>query len=145
MALNEKREALCLELGDRSNLAYCYSRRREGRYLLRTNLCKRDPVELWSFYIQLVEIEALFKSLKDDLCLRPHLPSARGSHRSPYLSRCATQSARDGSGPVCFCYSFPVEELILLLSQFSNALTYDFFRFVSGSATASACANRTST
>jgi hypothetical protein len=38
---------------------------------LRTNLCQRDPVELWSFYIQLVEIEAVFKTLKDDLCLRP--------------------------------------------------------------------------
>jgi len=47
------------------------ARRREGRYLLRTNLCKRDPVELWSFYIQLVEIEAVFKILKDDLSLRP--------------------------------------------------------------------------
>jgi len=47
------------------------ARRREGRYLLRTNLCKRDPVELWSFYIQLVEIEAVFKNLKDDLSLRP--------------------------------------------------------------------------
>lgn len=47
------------------------ARRREGRYLLRTNLCQRDPVELWSFYIQLVEIEAVFKTLKDDLCLRP--------------------------------------------------------------------------
>ena len=46
-------------------------RRREGRYLLRTNLCQRDPVELWSFYIQLIEIEAAFKNLKDDLCLRP--------------------------------------------------------------------------
>ncbi|HEY5707084.1 MAG TPA: IS1634 family transposase [Terrimicrobiaceae bacterium] len=47
------------------------ARRREGRYLLRTNLCKHDPVELWSFYIQLVEIEAVFKNLKDDLSLRP--------------------------------------------------------------------------
>ena len=47
------------------------ARRREGRYLLRTNLCHRDPVELWSFYIQLVEIEAVFKNLKDDLSLRP--------------------------------------------------------------------------
>ena len=47
------------------------ARRREGRYLLRTNLCQHDPVELWSFYIQLVEIEAVFKNLKDDLCLRP--------------------------------------------------------------------------
>ena len=41
-------------------------RRREGRYLLRTNLCTRDPAELWRFYIQLVEVEAAFKTLKDD-------------------------------------------------------------------------------
>jgi len=46
-------------------------RRREGRYLLRTNLCGREPGELWQFYIQLVEIEAAFKNLKDDLKLRP--------------------------------------------------------------------------
>src|SRR5579864_3606842 len=46
-------------------------RRREGRYLLRTNLCGKDPAELWRFYIQLVEIEAAFKTLKDDLQLRP--------------------------------------------------------------------------
>jgi transposase len=44
---------------------------REGRYLLRTNLCGRDPAQLWQFYIQLVEIEAAFKNLKDDLQLRP--------------------------------------------------------------------------
>jgi hypothetical protein len=31
-----------------------------------------------------------------------------------------------------FCYSTPVEDLILLLAQSSNALTYVFFRFVSG-------------
>jgi transposase len=47
------------------------ARRREGRYLLRTNLCGREPAELWEFYIQLVEIEAAFKNLKDDLALRP--------------------------------------------------------------------------
>jgi len=46
-------------------------RRREGRYLLRTNLCGRDPAELWQFYIRLTEIEAAFKNLKDDLALRP--------------------------------------------------------------------------
>jgi hypothetical protein len=38
-------------------------RRREGRYLLRTNLCERDPAQLWQFYIQLVEVEAAFKNL----------------------------------------------------------------------------------
>jgi len=46
-------------------------RRREGRYLLRTNLCGREPAELWQFYIQLTEVEAAFKNLKDDLQLRP--------------------------------------------------------------------------
>jgi transposase len=46
-------------------------RRREGRYLLRTNLCGQEPARLWQFYIQLVEIEAAFKNLKDDLQLRP--------------------------------------------------------------------------
>ena len=46
-------------------------RRREGRYLLRTNLGGRDPAQLWQFYIQLTEIEAAFKNLKDDLQLRP--------------------------------------------------------------------------
>jgi transposase len=46
-------------------------RRREGRYLLRTNLCGRDPEDLWQFYIQLTEVEAAFKNLKDDLQLRP--------------------------------------------------------------------------
>src|SRR5271168_5484963 len=47
------------------------ARRREGRYLLRTNLCGQEPAELWQFYIQLTEIEAAFKTLKDDLRLRP--------------------------------------------------------------------------
>jgi transposase len=47
------------------------TRRREGRYLLRTNLCDEDPAKLWKFYIQLVEIEAAFKNLKDNLQLRP--------------------------------------------------------------------------
>ena len=37
-------------------------RRREGRYLLRTNLCGREPAQLWQFYIQLVEVEAAFKT-----------------------------------------------------------------------------------
>jgi transposase len=47
------------------------TRRREGRYLLRTNLCGRQPADLWQFYLRLTEIEAAFKNLKDDLALRP--------------------------------------------------------------------------
>ena len=46
-------------------------RRREGRYLLRSNLSPEDPGRLWQFYIQLTQVEAAFKDLKDDLSLRP--------------------------------------------------------------------------
>src|SRR6516225_4976920 len=46
-------------------------RRRDGRYLLRSNLRGKDPAHLWQFYIQLVEVEAAFKNLKDNLGLRP--------------------------------------------------------------------------
>jgi len=46
-------------------------RRREGRYLLRTNLAERDPAELWQYYIQLVSVEEAFKNLKGDLAIRP--------------------------------------------------------------------------
>ena len=46
-------------------------RRREGRYLLRTNLGAHDPAQLWSFYIQLTEVEQAFKELKHDLAVRP--------------------------------------------------------------------------
>jgi transposase len=46
-------------------------RRREGRYLLRTNLTSTDPAELWRYYIQLVQVEQAFKDLKGDLAVRP--------------------------------------------------------------------------
>ena len=46
-------------------------RRREGRYLLRTNLTAGAPEQLWTFYIQLTEIEQAFKQLKHDLAVRP--------------------------------------------------------------------------
>jgi transposase len=54
---------------DRHKLAQV--RRREGRYLLRTNLTESDPAKLWQFYLQLVEVEAAFKTLKGDLAIRP--------------------------------------------------------------------------
>ncbi|EGV16152.1 transposase IS4 family protein [Thiocapsa marina 5811] len=46
-------------------------RRREGRYLLRSNLTSNDPVQLWTWYIQLTEVEQAFKELKGDLSVRP--------------------------------------------------------------------------
>ena len=45
--------------------------RREGHYLLRSNLNGEDPAILWQHYIRLTEIEQAFKNLKDDLSLRP--------------------------------------------------------------------------
>jgi transposase len=47
------------------------ARRREGRYLLRTNLTDDDPARLWSLYLQLVSVEEAFKNLKGDLSIRP--------------------------------------------------------------------------
>ena len=46
-------------------------RRREGRYLLRTNLTASDPAQLWRYYIQLTQVEEAFKNLKGDLAIRP--------------------------------------------------------------------------
>ncbi len=55
------------------------ARRREGRYLLRTNLTEQDPAKLWSLYLQLVSVEEAFKNLKGDLAIRPifHQQEAR--------------------------------------------------------------------
>src|SRR6202030_4231516 len=47
------------------------ARRREGSYLLRSNVTGGDPAQLWAFYLQLVEVEQAFKELKDDLGIRP--------------------------------------------------------------------------
>ena len=46
-------------------------RRREGRYLLRTNLTESDPATLWEHYVQLVGVEEAFRNLKGDLAIRP--------------------------------------------------------------------------
>ena len=55
------------------------SRRREGSYLLRTNLTESDPSKLWNFYLQLTQVEEAFKNLKGDLAIRPiyHQEEAR--------------------------------------------------------------------
>jgi hypothetical protein len=45
--------------------------RREGHYLLRSNLSGEDPSLLWHYYVQLTEIEAVFRDLKNDLAIRP--------------------------------------------------------------------------
>lgn len=45
--------------------------RRDGYYLLRSNLTSEDPAVLWSRYVQLTQIEAVFRSLKSELGIRP--------------------------------------------------------------------------
>src|SRR5246127_4679291 len=47
------------------------ARRREGSYLLRSDLKSDDPGHLWRLYSQLVEVEQVFKDLKNDLAVRP--------------------------------------------------------------------------
>jgi hypothetical protein len=46
-------------------------RRREGRYLLRSNLTETDPAVVWTYYLQLVQVEQAFRHLKGDLAIRP--------------------------------------------------------------------------
>lgn len=52
-------------------------RRREGRYLLRTNMAADDPALIWRCYMQLCHVEEAFRTLKGDLGLRPIF------HRNP--------------------------------------------------------------
>ena len=44
---------------------------RDGHYLLRSNLTSEDPAVLWTRYVQLTQIESVFRSLKSELGIRP--------------------------------------------------------------------------
>jgi hypothetical protein len=46
-------------------------RRREGRYLLRSNLTQDEPGAVWEKYLLLTRVEQAFKELKSDLSIRP--------------------------------------------------------------------------
>jgi transposase len=43
----------------------------EGCYLLRTNLSGKSPEELWRTYIQLTDVEEVFRTQKTELAIRP--------------------------------------------------------------------------
>jgi len=47
------------------------SEQRDGHYLLRSNLTAEDPAVLWARYVQLTQIESVFRSLKSELGVRP--------------------------------------------------------------------------
>ncbi len=66
--------------GDGASLALAWSkdqakaaqlRLTEGAYLLRTNLTGHSEEELWHLYMQLNDAEAAFRTLKQDLSIRP--------------------------------------------------------------------------
>src|SRR6202451_3482365 len=44
---------------------------RDGHYLLRSNLTGEDPAVLWTRYVQLTQIESVFRALKSELGIRP--------------------------------------------------------------------------
>jgi len=44
---------------------------RDGAYLLRTNLKEHTPQGLWRMYVQLTEVEAVFRALKSEMAVRP--------------------------------------------------------------------------
>jgi transposase len=44
---------------------------RDGHYLLRSNLTGEDPAVLWTRYVQLTQIESVFRSLKSEWSIRP--------------------------------------------------------------------------
>jgi transposase len=43
----------------------------QGAYLLRTNLTQGEPETLWRYYLQLTEVESIFRTLKSELNVRP--------------------------------------------------------------------------
>jgi transposase len=47
------------------------AQQRDGHYLLRSNLTGEDPAVLWKRYVQLTQIESVFRSLKSELGIRP--------------------------------------------------------------------------
>ena len=79
-----------VELTD-SDLVWSWDRKKlrsawlhQGAYLLRTNLTDRDPQKLRQQYIQLTDVEAVFRTLKSELNLRTHLSPDPATRRSPY-------------------------------------------------------------
>ena len=67
-----------IQVANEGTLTYCLKKeklreatRREGRYLLRANLCADNPAEIWRLYMLLTQVEEAFKNLKGDLAVRP--------------------------------------------------------------------------
>ena len=75
------------------------ARRREGRYLLRTNLTEDNPAKLWNLYLLLVRVEEAFKNLKS-------LPLRKQGATSP--SGRSSIKTRPGSKRISSSPSWPI-------------------------------------
>jgi len=62
-----------------------FLRHSEGAYLLRTNLSGHTEEELWSMYMQLNDAEAAFRTLKQDLSIRPIYHQTEGRVKAHVL------------------------------------------------------------
>jgi hypothetical protein len=74
-------------------------RRREGRYLLRTNLVEEDPAKLWSHYLLLVAVEEAFKNLKS-LPLRKQGAASRSGRSFTRSRRASRPTSSSPSWPI---------------------------------------------
>ena len=63
------------------------ARRREGRYLLRTNLTESDPAKLWEYYLQLGRGRRSVQNTQGRSGDPADLPSTRAAHRGAHLHR----------------------------------------------------------
>ena len=74
---------------------------RDGHYLLRSNLTAEDPAVLWTQYVQLTQIESVFRSLKSELGVRPiyhQLEHRADAHvLIAFLAYCLRSRSKTGS------------------------------------------------
>ena len=82
------------------------ARRREGRYLLRSNMVGKTAEQAWEFYLQLVEVEEAFKHLKGGSGGATDFSPEDGADRGSHLHRlygvlcaCEFGLAIEGAGP----------------------------------------------
>ena len=79
------------------------ARRREGHYLLRSNLTGEDPATLWRYYMRLAEVEQAFKELKHDLALRPIFHQREGRIEAhifvAFIAYCLHVTLKNLAGP----------------------------------------------
>jgi hypothetical protein len=79
-------------------------RRREGRYLLRTNLTGKDPAELWRFYYEPRLVDLPHPALGQELTPSPTARRFYGRAKAPTRRRCgrarcrAAQRSRHNAG-----------------------------------------------